>query len=138
MIDPDRAPAIDVHEAARRLVDGSSDGTGGGAVASEASPAGEPLLIDVREPAEFAMVRADGARLLPLSQFIARHRSLPTDRPLMLICATGARSGQATAYLLARGWTDVVNVAGGTAAWQRAGLPTRHGVPAPGEGDLGF
>jgi rhodanese-related sulfurtransferase len=126
VIDPDRSPAVDVFEAARRLTDGADVPAGSG-----------PLLIDVREPAEFAMVRAQGARLLPLSTFLARHRALPTDRPLLLICATGSRSGQATAYLLARGWTDVVNVAGGTAAWQRAGLPTRRGVPEPGEGDLG-
>jgi rhodanese-related sulfurtransferase len=122
VIDPNRAPAVDVAEAARRLGAGGSDA---------------PILVDVREASEFAGVRAEGALLLPLSQFVARYSELPKDRPLLMICASGSRSGQATAYLLAKGWTDVVNVAGGTAAWQRAGLPIRHGAPAPGEGDLG-
>ena len=131
MTDPDRSPAIDVLEAARRLAGGDGEAAGG-------APADQPLLIDVREPAEFAMVRADGARLLPLSTFLGRYRVLPTDRPILLICATGSRSGQAAAYLLAHGWSDVVNVSGGTAAWQRAGLPTRQGPLEPGEGDLGF
>jgi rhodanese-related sulfurtransferase len=124
--DSDRSPAIDVLEAERRLREAGKDDDAG------------PILVDVREPAEFDMVRAEGARLLPLSTFLTRYKSLPVDRPLMMICATGNRSGQATAYLLAHGWTDVVNVTGGTAAWQRAKLPIRSGPLAPGEGDLGF
>jgi rhodanese-related sulfurtransferase len=124
--DSDRSPAIDVLEAERRLREGGKDDGAG------------PILVDVREPAEFDMVRAEGARLLPLSTFLTRYKSLPVDRPLMMICATGNRSGQATAYLLAHGWTDVVNVTGGTAAWQRAKLPIRSGPLAPGEGELGF
>jgi rhodanese-related sulfurtransferase len=125
--DSDRSPAIDVLEAERRLREAGDEGGHAG-----------PILLDVREPAEFDMIRAEGARLLPLSTFLARYRELPLDRPLMVICATGSRSGQATAYLLAHGWTDVVNVTGGTSAWQRAGLLTRSGPLAPGEGDLGF
>jgi rhodanese-related sulfurtransferase len=130
MTDSDRSPAIDVVEAERRLHEGGEDGG--------ADSGSGPILLDVREPAEFDMVRAEGARLLPLSAFLASYQSLPLDRPLMVICATGSRSGQATAYLLAHGWTDVVNVTGGTTAWQRAGLPTRSGPLAAGEGDLGF
>jgi rhodanese-related sulfurtransferase len=123
VIDPNRAPAVDVQEAATRL----------------ARPEPErPLLIDVREASEFAEVRATGARLLPLSGFLAGYQALPKDRPLLLICASGSRSGQATAYLLGKGWTDVVNVAGGTHAWAKAGLPIRCGPLEPGEGDLGL
>jgi len=118
---PPRIPAVDVLEAERRLA-----GLDGAA----------PLLVDVREPAEFVQVRAEGAVLMPLSTWMQRYHELPTDRPLLMICRTGDRSGQATAFLLANGWTDVVNVAGGTEAWDRAGLPVRRGVPAPGEGDL--
>lgn len=129
MIDPSRIPAVDVVEAERRR--------GAAAEAAEVDGDGAlPLLVDVREPNEFAQVRAAGAVLLPLSTFLLRYRELPQDRPLQLICQTGARSGQATAFLLANGWTDVVNVAGGTLAWERAGLPVRRGTPAPGEGDL--
>jgi rhodanese-related sulfurtransferase len=132
VIDPNRIPAVDVLEADRRLAPAAGDaGTGGGGGATPA-----PLLVDVREPNEFADFRADGAVLLPLSTFVLRYRELPQDRPLLMICRTGARSGQATAFLLANGWPDVVNVAGGTLAWERAGLAIRRGSPAPGEGDL--
>lgn len=124
MMDPARVPAVDVVEADRRL-------------GEAAAPGGAPaLLVDVREPLEFAEVRAGGAALLPLSTFILRYQSLPRDRPLLMICRSGARSGQATAFLLTNGWTDVVNVIGGTLAWERAGLPVRRGALGPGEGDL--
>lgn len=123
MIDPSRIPAVDVLEADRRR-------------GEPPEPARPPLLVDVREPSEFAEVRADGAILVPLSTFMVRYRELPQDRALLMICRTGARSGQATAFLLANGWTDVVNVSGGTIAWERAGLPVRRGAPAAGEGDL--
>jgi rhodanese-related sulfurtransferase len=132
VIDPNRIPAVDVLEAERRLGAAAEDaetGTGGGATSA-------PLLVDVREPNEFAQLRAEGAVLLPLSTFLLRYRELPRDRPLLMICQTGARSGQAAAFLLANGWSDVVNVAGGTLAWARAGLAIRRGFPAPGEGDL--
>ena len=129
MIDPRRIPAIDVLEAERRLGTAAED-----AEIGESAPA--PLLVDVREPNEFAAFRAEGAVLLPLSTFLLRYRELPRDRPLLMICQTGARSGQVTAFLLANGWTDVVNVAGGTLAWERAGLLIRRGSPAPGEGDF--
>ncbi len=129
MIDPSRAPVIDVLEAGRRLAD-----THGAPGTPDDGP--PPLLVDVREPNEFAEVRAEGAVLVPLSTFMLRYRELPQDRSLLMICRSGARSAQATAYLLANGWTDVVNVAGGTLAWERAGLPVRRGEPAPGEGAL--
>jgi len=116
-------PEIDVAEAERRL--------------QEASPAeGGPWLVDVREVNEFLAVRAPGASLFPLSTFLARLQELPQDRELLVICRSGNRSGQATAYLLANGWADVVNVAGGMIAWERAGLETRRGAVAPGEGVL--
>jgi rhodanese-related sulfurtransferase len=122
MMDPTRVPAVDVLEADRRR---AADDTGRG-----------PILIDVREQKEFEEVRAEGAVLVPLSTFTATYRELPKDRPLLMICRSGARSGQAAAFLLANGWTDVVNVTGGTLAWEQAGLPVRRRTPAPGEGDL--
>lgn len=113
-------PAIDVVEADRRLRE-------------DADP---PLLIDVREPHEFSAVRAPGAVLLPMSTFVARVGELPADRPLLIICHVGGRSASVTGYLVASGRTDVVNVAGGMDAWERAGLPVRRGAAQPGEGDL--
>ncbi len=112
-------PEIDAAEARRRVSDGADPG---------------PLMVDVREPGEFIQMRAEGAALFPLSTFLARIHELPKDRPIQIICQTGGRSGNATAYLLANGWADVVNIAGGTDAWARSGLPTRQGPLDPGEG----
>ncbi|HVA86673.1 MAG TPA: rhodanese-like domain-containing protein [Candidatus Saccharimonadales bacterium] len=113
-------PTIDVRTAAARL---------------EAIDA-PPMLVDVREVNEFLDVRAPGAVLMPLSSFPMRFRELPTDRLLLVICHVGGRSLAAAAHLMASGYPDVANVAGGMAAWEQAGLPTRHGPVAPGEGDL--
>jgi rhodanese-related sulfurtransferase len=113
-------PTIDVAEAERRL---REDPT-------------RPLLVDVRETNEFEAVRAPGAVLVPMSTFAASAGDLPTDRPLMLVCHLGGRSAAATGFLIRSGRSDVVNVAGGMDAWERAGLTVRHGPPAPGEGDL--
>ncbi len=99
-------------------------------------PATRPLIVDVREPDEFAQARIDGVVLMPISQFVARHAELPKDRPLLMLCAAGSRSTSATMYLLQAGWTDVRNVTGGMIGWQAAGLPVRNGPPEPGEGDL--
>ena len=101
-----------------------------------AEPGAGPLLLDVREADEFAAARADGAALVPMSEFAERYEELPKDRPIRVICASGNRSAAATAFLLRNGWTDVANVAGGTSAWIAAGLPTRRGTPEPGEGQL--
>jgi rhodanese-related sulfurtransferase len=95
-----------------------------------------PLLLDVREQSELAVVRAEGAVLAPLSGLGAQVASLPRDRPIFVICATGGRSAQVTGYLLANGWTDVSNVQGGTTAWVQAGLPIRRGVPDATEYEL--
>ncbi len=118
---PRPVPTVSVKEAAKRL---------------EADGPARPLVVDVRDTHEFARVRAEGAVLLPLGTFVHRFRELPADRPLLLICASGQRSASAAAFLLANGYPDVANVAGGTFAWLAAGLPVRTGLPAPGEGEL--
>ena len=113
-------PTIDVNEADRRLRE---------------DPGG-PLLLDVREMGEFVEVRAPGAALIPTSAFMTRVGDLPTDRPLLVVCHVGGRSAAVVGYLIRAGRTDVVNVAGGMDAWERAGLPVRRGPLDPGEGDL--
>lgn len=117
---PNALPTIDVQEAQRRLGE---------------DPA-QPLLLDVREPNEFAEVRAPGAVLLPTSTLTDRIGELPVDRPLMVICHMGNRSAAVTGFLARSGRTDVVNVAGGMDAWERAGLPVRRGPVEPREGAL--
>jgi rhodanese-related sulfurtransferase len=117
---PGAIPTIDVAEADRRR--------------REASP--QPLIVDVREPNEFAAVRLDDVALLPMSSFAERFGELPKDRPLLVMCAAGSRSAAATAHLLRNGYTDVLNVAGGITDWERSGLPVRHGPVEPGEGEV--
>lgn len=114
-------PTIDVHDAAELA---TPDGTAG------------VLIVDVREPNEFAAVRLEHVAHVPMSVFVNRAGELPRDRPLLILCATGSRSAAVTGYLLRSGWTDVTNVDGGITAWERAGLPVRRGPVTPGEGSL--
>ncbi|MCC2548428.1 rhodanese [Hymenobacter sp. BT175] len=80
---------------------------------------GENLqLIDVREPEEFEYCRIEGSRLISLGDIPAHAEELPTDRPVVLICHHGVRSGQALAYLQHRhGFTNLLNLRGGIHAW---------------------
>ncbi len=118
-------PSIDVRDVARRLsADAPPDGM----------PA--PLVVDVRNPDEFATARIEDAVLMPLPVFAQRFAELPADRELFLVCHSGNRSAAATAHLLRNGYEHVHNVTGGMVAWHGAGLPMRSGPPGPGEGDL--
>lgn len=85
------------------------------------------LLVDVREPNEYAEVHAEGALALPLSELETRYGELPTNRPLVMICRSGARSARAGEFLLQHGYDDVTNLTGGTLAWAEAGLPVVRG-----------
>ena len=80
-----------------------------------------PRFIDVREVDEFQIARIPGAELLPLSQWpaIATEKLTDPAQPLLITCHHGGRSGQATAFLLRHGFTDVTNVAGGIDAWSQ-------------------
>ncbi|MGL6112620.1 MAG: rhodanese-like domain-containing protein [Rubrivivax sp.] len=82
------------------------------------------LLIDVCEPAEFAAGHAAGARNVPLSA-LDTAKGLPTNKalPLVLMCATGARSSRAVAQLRKAGFSNVQALSGGNAAWREASLP---------------
>ncbi len=94
------------------------------------------VLLDVRERDEFTAVRVEGSLLIPMSQLGGRLDEVPRDRPVMVICASGSRSMNVVNHLLASGWTDVGNVAGGIETWMRMGLPVRRGPLEPGEGQL--
>ena len=94
------------------------------------------LIIVVREPNEYAQIRAKGAVLLPLGRLNSRVKDLPRDRELLLMCRTGGRSQNATQFLVANGFENVTNVTGGIVAWYQATLPTTSGEPEPGEGDF--
>ena len=109
----------------------------------------QPLIVDVRERDEFERERIAGVALVPISEFMARHAELPTDRPLLMLCHAGARSMSAAMFLLqhadadepcpagcGRTWSDVRNVTGGMISWRQAGLPVQAGAPAPDDGTL--
>jgi rhodanese-related sulfurtransferase len=95
------------------------------------------VLLDVREPNEFADVRVPGSLLVPMSQLGSRLDEIPRDRPLLVMCAMCSRSQQVAGYLLQQGWEDVGNVAGGISTWERMGLEVRKGPVEEGEGTLG-
>lgn len=82
------------------------------------------LLLDVREPDEYAAVHAVHARLMPLGQVSNRLQELADykDKPIAVICQSGWRSSRAVKILREAGFTQVVNVLGGTRAWVDAGL----------------
>lgn len=82
------------------------------------------LLVDVREPEEFAAIRAPQAKLIPLGEVEKRLKELEPykDRPIAVICRSGRRSGIAVDMLRKAGFTQVSNVQGGILAWEQAGL----------------
>ena len=88
---------------------------------------GGAVLVDVRELNEYNEVHAEGALLLPLSELEERYAELPKDKPLLMICRSGARSARAGEFLLQNGYGDVTNLGGGTLAWNEAGLPVVRG-----------
>ncbi len=81
------------------------------------------VLVDVREPAEFASERIAGALLYPLSTFDAS--MLPDDgtRRIVFHCGSGKRSLTAAERRLAAGQKQAAHLRGGLAAWKAAGLP---------------
>jgi rhodanese-related sulfurtransferase len=85
--------------------------------------AGKILLIDVREPSEYASERIAGALLYPLSTFDAS--TLPDDVPRRVVfhCGSGKRSLTAAERRLATGQKHAAHMGGGIAAWKAAGLP---------------
>lgn len=97
--------------------------------AAAAAVAAGSALVDVREPDEFAEVRAAAARLVPLGSIGERVEEFPRGGTVYLICRSGARSMRACEALRSVG-IDAVNVAGGTLAWVEAGLPTASGPDA--------
>lgn len=89
-------------------------------------------LIDVRTPVEYREVHVSSARNVPLDQLNAAQFAAGRSaaEPLYVICRSGSRGKQACEKFLAAGYTNVVNVEGGTQAWDQAGLPVVRGKKA--------
>lgn len=76
-----------------------------------------PLLVDVREPGEYAQGHIAGSRLIPLGTLAHHLHELPKDREIIAVCRSGARSANATKAMQQAG-LKVVNMAGGMLAWR--------------------
>ena len=94
--------------------------------AVESRPSGT-MLLDVREPEEYAHGHIPGAVNLPQSDLASRLGDLPRDRPVWIVCQAGLRSRRAAQYLKQMGFEQVVSVQGGTSAWRTAGKPLAAG-----------
>lgn len=101
-------PEITVDEARRRQAEGA-------------------ILLDVREPFEWAEGHAPGATHIPLGLLDARAGELPAGRDLLVICRSGNRSARAVQWLRRAGHSGAQNVAGGMIAWAERRLPVVAG-----------
>ena len=85
----------------------------------------DAVIVDVREPNEFKAGRIPNARNVTLDKIEQGAKGLEKlkSKPILLVCQTGARSGQAVRALQKQGFTEVVALAGGMNAWQQAQMP---------------
>ena len=77
----------------------------------------QPLLLDVREPWEFAQCAIAGADLMPMATVPAQFESIDAEREIVCICHHGMRSQQVAMFLTSRGYEKVFNLRGGIHAW---------------------
>ena len=85
----------------------------------------EVQIIDVREPDEFSGILGHiaGARLIPLGELSGQVAGLDTDKPVVTVCRSGARSAQATVMLAKQGFDKLANLSGGMLRWRSQRLP---------------
>lgn len=81
------------------------------------------LILDVRTPEERAQGTIAGSRLVSIWDIAYNRVRVPEDRPLLVFCATGARSYMAGQVLDKRGDYQIFNLSGGIGGWAEAGLP---------------
>jgi rhodanese-related sulfurtransferase len=83
-----------------------------------------PFLLDVREPWEYQVCHLEGVQLLPMRQIPTTYQTLDRHRETVVICHHGVRSYQVAYFLEHMGFTNIVNLTGGLAAWARDVDPT--------------
>jgi rhodanese-related sulfurtransferase len=81
------------------------------------------VVVDVREAEEFSAGHLTSAKHIPVGDIDKRISDIPSDKPVLVYCATGTRSGKAAAALKKAGRDQIFNLNGGIAAWKQAGLP---------------
>ena len=86
---------------------------------------GKTVLVDVREPAEYAAGHLRDSRNIPLKELAKRMSELYKfkTKAVIVVCHTGVRAPRATAQLKNAGFGEVYSLDGGLAAWQAQGLP---------------
>jgi hydroxyacylglutathione hydrolase len=84
---------------------------------------GDLLSVDVRNQDEYALGHIPGSRSIPLGRLIERRGELLRDRTLVVYCQSGYRSAVAASLLQAHGWTNVIQMLDGFAAWAASGAP---------------
>jgi rhodanese-related sulfurtransferase/glyoxylase-like metal-dependent hydrolase (beta-lactamase superfamily II) len=92
-------------------------------VAEELASADPPLLLDIRNPREWATKHIAGSVNVPLNHLQERIAEIPRDRRIAVHCAGGYRSSIAAGILHQYGITNLIEMAGGLAAWEAAKLP---------------
>lgn len=82
-------------------------------------------VLDVREPSEFTgpLGHIAGAVLIPLGELPDRASELSKEKPVILVCRSGARSAQATQFIQSVGFETVANLSGGMMRWRAEGRP---------------
>ncbi len=80
-------------------------------------------LIDVREPWEYEDARIPGGLLIPMAEVPTRLREIDPDKPAIIFCRSGSRSGKIVTLIRGAGYDKAVNLKGGILAWANAQLP---------------
>ncbi|MEO0598664.1 MAG: rhodanese-like domain-containing protein [Chloroflexota bacterium] len=92
---------------------------------AEYKPNKNHVLIDVRTPKEFKAERVANAKNIPLNTINKNMNKIPKDRPVVLMCRTGNRSGMAARQLMNAGYENIVNLKGGILRWKAQGNPVK-------------
>lgn len=95
--------------------------------ASRLAKTEEAILIDVREPEEYAIAHIDGARLIPMQTIPAelqKLEGLADEATLLILCHHGVRSLQVAAWLRERGIENCASITGGIDRWSQEIDPT--------------
>ena len=114
-----KAIATDEMEAYLEFVD-----YGGGVIFAEQIPKDEwpkMVVIDARDPAQFAKGHIPGAINMDWRQVLAKRNTIPKNKPVLIYCNTGSLSAQAGFALRVAGWDNVRILQGGMAEWQAKG-----------------
>jgi rhodanese-related sulfurtransferase len=92
---------------------------------------GETVLIDIREPSEYAREHIHGARLVPLAAIDSHDFDTERNKIAVFTCRSGNRTAMNASRLLAKGFREAYVLAGGLDAWKAAGLPVHFNAAAP-------